>query len=268
MLISLLVLICGTVDWDTRGLQFLIWLLFLICDIVGWNTWVRNIWNYLSLKENYYGWNLEHDSLCEGCIFGKQQNVTFFKIEREPKDTNLELTHVDLQGLSTITSLESSNYYITFIDDSSWKVWGYFVYFLKNKPDIFYAFEKLKVMVENETYLKVKCLQSNNGEECKRWWFHKVLCRYGIKMKNILGIPQQNSVVGRMNRTLNVRAKSMKLHTGLLKMFWDKAVDNVVYVIHRGPSTPLNCKISKEVWSSKEVKLSHLKVFGFELILL
>lgn len=82
----------------------------------------------------------------------------------------------------------------------------------------------------------------------------------GINMKNISGIPQQNSVVKIINRTLNERAKSIKLHVGLPKIFCFKDVDNVAYVINGGPSTPLNCRISKEVWCNKEVKLSIINI--------
>ena len=56
-------------------------------------------------------------------------------------------------GAFSVTSLGGSRYYITFIDDSSRKVW---VYFLKNKSDVFEAFKKWKAMVETETGLKVK----------------------------------------------------------------------------------------------------------------
>ena len=51
---------------------------------------------------------------------------------------------------------------MTFIDNSSRKVW---VYFLKNKSDVFDVFKRWKAMVENETDLKVKTMQSNNGGE-------------------------------------------------------------------------------------------------------
>ena len=47
------------------------------------------------------------------------------------------------------------NYYVTFIDDLSCKVW---VYFLKNKSDVFDVFKNWKAMVENESDLKVKTL--------------------------------------------------------------------------------------------------------------
>ena len=33
-------------------------------------------------------------------------------------------------------------------------------------------------------------------------------------------------------------------------------------MINGGPSTPLEYKLPEEVWSGKEIKLSHLKVFG------
>ena len=39
------------------------------------------------------------------------------------------------------------------------------VYFLKNKFDVFETFKKWKIMVETKTGLKVKCLRSDNGGE-------------------------------------------------------------------------------------------------------
>ena len=38
--------------------------------------------------------------------------------------------------------------------------------------------------------------------------------------KTILSTPQQNDVVEHMNRTLNERANSMRIHVGLPKMLW------------------------------------------------
>jgi hypothetical protein len=60
--------------------------------------------------------------LCEGCILGKQKKVSFVKADKAPKLGYLELVHTDLWGPAPMASLEGSQYYITFIDDSSWKV--------------------------------------------------------------------------------------------------------------------------------------------------
>ena len=74
--------------------------------------------------------------------------------------------------------------------------------------------------------------------------------------------PQQNGVAERMNRTLNQRARSMRLHAGLSKTFWADAVSIAAYLINRGLSVPMEFKLPEEVWSGKEVKFSNLKVFG------
>ena len=80
--------------------------------------------------------------------------------------------------------------------------------------------------------------------------------------KTIPGTPQQNGVAERMNRTLNERARSMRLDAGLPKTFWADAVSTAAYLINRGPSVPMEFKLPWEVWSGKEVKFSYLKVFG------
>ncbi|KAG6737243.1 hypothetical protein POTOM_058756 [Populus tomentosa] len=80
--------------------------------------------------------------------------------------------------------------------------------------------------------------------------------------KTVLGTPQQNGVAERMNRTINERARSMRLHSGLPQTFWADAVHTAVYLINHGPSVPLEFRLPEEVWRGKEVQLSHLKVFG------
>ncbi|RVW24170.1 Retrovirus-related Pol polyprotein from transposon TNT 1-94 [Vitis vinifera] len=123
--------------------------------------------------------------------------------------------------------------------------------------------KKWKVMVETETGLKVKSLRSDNGGEYIDGGFSEYCAAQGIRMeKTFLGTPQQNGVAERMNRTLNERARSMRLHAGLPKTFWADAVSTAAYLINRGPSVPMEFRLPEEVWSGKEVKFSHLKVFG------
>ena len=198
--------------------------------------------------------------LCEDFIFGKQKKVGFTKISKTPKAERLELVHTDVWGPSPVSSLVGSLYYVTFIDDSTRKLW---VYFLKKKSEVFDTFRKWKAMVENETGLKIKRMRSNNGGEYRDNKFREFCANNGIKMeKTVPMTPQQNGVAERMNRTLNERARSMRIHAGLPKMFWAEAVNTAAYLINRGPSIPLDGKIPKEVWSGKEVNLSHLRVFG------
>ena len=50
-----------------------------------------------------------------------------------------------------------------------------------------------------------------------------------------------------MSKTLNERARRIMIHSGLPKTFLADTVNTVAYLINRGPSIPLNCRILKEV---------------------
>nr|GEY42351.1 retrovirus-related Pol polyprotein from transposon TNT 1-94 [Tanacetum cinerariifolium] len=106
------------------------------------------------------------------------------------------------------------------------KAW---VYFLKNKSEVFNTFKKWKAIMENETNLRVKCLKSDNGGEYSSREFIEYYVENGIMMlKTVSETPQPNGVAKRMNRTLNERPKRFR--------------------------------IPKEEWQGKEVSLIHLKM--------
>ncbi|GJY79999.1 retrovirus-related pol polyprotein from transposon TNT 1-94 [Tanacetum coccineum] len=70
-----------------------------------------------------------------------------------------------------------------------------------------------KVAVENETNLRVKCLKSDNGGEYSSRKFIEYCAENWIRMlKTVSETPQQKGVAERINRTMNERAKSMRLH--------------------------------------------------------
>ncbi|KAL2248697.1 UNVERIFIED_CONTAM: Retrovirus-related Pol polyprotein from transposon TNT 1-94 [Sesamum indicum] len=192
--------------------------------------------------------------------FAGTKRVSFLTTGRTPRKEKLELVHTDLWGPAPVSSLGGSTYYMTFVDDSTRKVW---VYFLKRKSNAFDTFRRWRALVENETGLQVKCLRSDNGGEYSSEGIKNYCADHGIRMqKTIPGTPQQNGVAERMNRTLNERARCMQLKSGLPKMFWADAVNTAAFLINRGPSVPLNNRIPEEVWSGKKVDLSFLRTFG------
>ena len=60
------------------------------------------------------------------------------------------------------TSLRRYVYYASFINDYSHKSW---IYFLKNKDEVFERFKEFKDLVENLSENKIKILRSDNGGE-------------------------------------------------------------------------------------------------------
>ena len=84
----------------------------------------------------------------------------------------------------------------------------------------FSVFKRWKQEVETQTGLKIKCLKPDNGGEYDNSQFKEFCSENGIRMiKTVLGTPEQNGVAERMNKTLNERARSMRIHLGLPKVF-------------------------------------------------
>jgi len=138
--------------------------------------------------------------LCESCIFGKHENVSFKKIRKTSKASKLKLVHTDVWGPTTISSIGGKQYFVTFIDDHSRKIW---VYFIRHKSKVFEAFERWEVMVENEMGLRIKKLRSDNGGEYEDIGFKKFCYKSGIKLERIVpGTPHQNGIAEHMNKTL------------------------------------------------------------------
>ena len=71
-------------------------------------------------------------------------------------------------------------------------------------------------------------------------------------MKTVPNMVRQNGIAERMNRTLNERVRSMRIHSGLPRTFWVDAINRVAYLINRGPLVPLEFKLPEEVWTVKK----------------
>ena len=85
--------------------------------------------------------------VCEACQFGNHSRHAFAK-ERSVSENPLEVIHSDVWGPTKSSSIAHSNYYVTFIDDHSKKVW---MYCMKAKSEVFEHFKHFKNMVEKET---------------------------------------------------------------------------------------------------------------------
>lgn len=199
---------------------------------------------------------------CEECVLGKAQKQSF----QEGKHTSkkpLEYIHSDLWGSPSVEeSLAGSRYFITFIDDYSRKVW---ISFLRSKDEAFQSFKEWKLLVENQTGKRVKCLRTDNGLEFCNKAFDELCKNSGIKRhKTCAYTPQQNGVAERMNRTIMNKVRSMLAETGFGKQFWAETASTAVYLINHSPTSALSFKIPEEVWSGRKVTLNHLRRFGCE----
>ena len=110
----------------------------------------------------------------------------------------LELVHSDVFGPMSAPSLGNSVYYVSFIDDFSRNTW---IYFLRNKFEVFDIFKEFKALVENQTEKKIKALMIDNGGEFCKTEFEEFCKKCGIAwQKTTPYTPQQNGVAERMNK--------------------------------------------------------------------
>jgi hypothetical protein len=102
------------------------------------------------------------DQLCEGCLVGKQFRKNFPKESTIRANEPLQLVHTDVCGPIKPSSFGKNRYFLHFIDDFSRKTW---VYFLKEKSQVFEVFKKFKVFVEKQSGYCIKSLRSDRGGE-------------------------------------------------------------------------------------------------------
>ena len=149
---------------------------------------------------------------------GKNTKNTFPKSDTKTKGM-LDLIHSDVCGPIPSISLSGYEYYVTFIDDYSRKTW---IYFLKNKSDVFEKFKEFKALIENHSERRMKTLRSDNGGEYTSKEFEALCKEAGIKRELTTPYnPQQNGVAERKNRTIMEVVKTM-IHDQELHMhLWD-----------------------------------------------
>ena len=103
----------------------------------------------------------KHEGICKGCVKGKNTKKKFPSSESKAKGI-LEIIHSDVCGPMSSSSLRGYVYYVSFIDDFSRKTW---IYFMKNKDEVFSKFKVFKSLIKNHIEKKIKTFQSDNGVE-------------------------------------------------------------------------------------------------------
>lgn len=203
---------------------------------------------------------IQPNQLCEGCLLGKQVRKPFPKESTSRATMPLQLVHADICGPLKPSSHGKSNYFLLFIDDFSRKTW---VYFLNRKDEALGAFQKFKVLVENESGFVIRALRTDRGGEFTSLQFNKFCESNGIRhFLTVPYSPQQNGVVERKNRTILNAARSMLKSKNMPKEFWAEAVACAVYLSNLSPTRSVRGITPYEAWSGRKPNVSHLRVFG------
>jgi ribonuclease HI len=142
---------------------------------------------------------LGSDEVCEGCQYGNAHRLPFDKSFSRCKSP-LELIHGDLMGPCTTPSYSGSLYMLVLVDDYTQFTW---VYFMKEKSEVFFRFKEFKATVESMLNKKIKRFRTDNGGEFTSINFNKFCQEQGIRRElSCAYTPQQNGVAERKIRHL------------------------------------------------------------------
>ena len=97
--------------------------------------------------------------VCEVCELAKHTRSNYPSVGEISK-TPFEVVHSDVWGPSSVTSLLGERWYVIFIDGFSRCTW---LYLLKHKSEVLFAFKDFYNMVHNQYNVNVKVLRSDNG---------------------------------------------------------------------------------------------------------
>ena len=158
--------------------------------------------------------------------------------------------------------LGGASYFVSFIDDSTRKVWAYPI---RTKHRVFSIFSDWIAMVKNQSGQKEKCLQTDNGGEFKSEEFVEFCRECGIRREYTEPYSlEQNGIAERMNQTIQERVISMLQQSGLLDGFWVEALLTGVHIINMSPSRPPGLQIPQELWTGRKPNYDKLRLFGCE----
>ncbi|GJT95017.1 putative ribonuclease H-like domain-containing protein [Tanacetum coccineum] len=141
----------------------------------------------------------ENDQTCVACLKGKQHKASCKSKIQNSITQPLFMLHMDLFGLTFMSSLMNKKYYLVVTDDYS--------RFKDETSGIRMIFI---TEVENLVDKKVKIIRCDNGTELKNRVMSKFCEKKDIKKEfSVARTPQQNGVAERRNRTLIEAARTM-----------------------------------------------------------
>ena len=118
-------------------------------------------------------------------------------------------------------------------------------------------------LVKFTFHAEIESFYSDNGGEYISKKFVTFLFENKIKQEFATpGVPEENGIAERFNRTLWEKTQVMILSSKLPHKFWPFCVETATYLYNRSPHSYLQEKTPFEMVFCKKPNLEHLKVFG------
>ncbi|GJU09871.1 putative ribonuclease H-like domain-containing protein [Tanacetum coccineum] len=210
--------------------------------------------------------HFENDQTCVACLKGKQHRASCKSKVLNLITKPLFMLHMDLFGLTFMSSLMHKKYCLVVTDDYSRFTW---VFFLTTKDETSEILKNFIKEIENLMDKKVKIIRCDNGTEFKNKVMDDFCREKGIRREySVARTPQQNGVAERRNRTLIEAARTMLADSKLPTTFWAEAVSTACYVQNRVLVVKPHNKTPYELFRGFKPALSFMRPFGCHVTIL
>jgi hypothetical protein len=163
--------------------------------------------------------------VCSACLKGKQ-SIQPFKSTGTTCTRKLEVVHMDLMGPITPPTNDDEKYALNVLDEHSEMS---ATILLKSKAEASKEATNLLTHWQNQNECKVKFIRTDNGTEFSG--LDKFCRKHGVvHQKTAPYAHQQNGKIERLNRSLQDKARSMLVASGLSPEFWGDALLTANYL--------------------------------------
>ena len=208
----------------------------------------------------------DQERKCRACQLGKQHKISF-KSKVAPSTTRcLQLLHMDLFGPVTPSTMGGNRYTLVVVDDYSKYTW---VELLGTKDETYQVVTSLLRRLQTQKETEILKIRSDNGTEFTVWGVEKYCDDHGIEHNfSTPGVPQQNGMAERKNRTLIEASKTLIAEANLPKYFWGEAVNTACYTQNRSLINKAFNKTPYELWRGRIPNIAYFKIFGCKCYIL
>jgi len=197
---------------------------------------------------------------CDHCAIGKQTRSPVPKLREGAKATKrLERVYVDLCGPMPVSSRSGNLYCMNLIDDFSGYVWAIP---LRSKSEACPALQIWHKAVTVQTEDTLRILITDNGELVSK--STQTWCQtHGIDHQTTAPYTSaQNGRVERLHRTINEKARTMRLACNAPGFLWDEFFLTAAYLTSLTAATSNRGRTPFELWFGRTPSLSHLREIG------
>ena len=205
------------------------------------------------------------DQYCIGCMKGKLTKKPILKLSSNPlpdPQHPLECLHLDSVGPFATRGLGCQSKGFVLITDKYARYRWIVLY--NKKKEIPEKLTELFARLQRFHHPRIRRLHSDNGTEFDNTIMKDYCRKEGITQTfSAPGVPQQNGLAERSNKTIIEGARSLLFAAELSRGYWPYAMKTKVYVMNRSPARSNKHYLSPyQKMFGKSPDLRHLRIFG------